>query len=149
MSKPLIQMKSRGLSDDTTYVHCNMTATTSQADRRPGGIYLHLAGTEMQMGHGPPTAPGCRRRHPSISTDVEHQPADMFTPCGLLAGTRLMVHMKALAEKRMVELPPLSSRDTLESRPCRGEGRRPDYKTGSLIAGRRPISSSSTPTRSA
>src|SRR6185436_4553710 len=82
-----------------------------------GGTASIAPELEMQMGHGLPPAlrmlaVGVR---PTISTDVVTTvPADMFGAMrALLAGTRLMVHMKAIEEKRMVEPLPLSSREVL------------------------------------
>ena len=143
MSKPLIQMNARGLlKDDTTYVHCNTIGDDEfklMADT--GGTASIAPELEMQMGHGLPPAlrmlaVGIR---PSISSDVVTTvPADMFGAMrALLAGTRLMVHMKALAEKRMVEPLPLSSRDVLEFATLQGaKAAGLDHKTGSLTPGK-------------
>ena len=143
MSKPLIQMNARGLlKDDTTYVHCNTIGDDEfklMADT--GGTASIAPELEMQMGHGLPPAlrmlaVGIR---PSISSDVVTTvPADMFGAMrALLAGTRLMVHMKALAEKRMVEPLPLSSRDVLEFATLEGaKAAGLDHKTGSLTPGK-------------
>jgi len=143
MSKPLIQMKSRGLlKDDTTYVHCNTIGDDEfRLIADSGGTTSISPELEMQMGHGLPTAlrmldVGIR---PSISTDVVTTvPADMFGAMrALLAGTRLMVHMKALGEKRMVEPLPLSSRDTLEFATLQGaKAAGLDHKAGSLTPGK-------------
>ena len=143
MSKPLIQMNARGLlKNDTTYVHCNTIGDDEfklMADT--GGTASIAPELEMQMGHGLPPAlrmlaVGIR---PSISSDVVTTvPADMFGAMrALLAGTRLMVHMKALAEKRMVEPLPLSSRDVLEFATIEGaKAAGLDHKTGSLTPGK-------------
>jgi cytosine/adenosine deaminase-related metal-dependent hydrolase len=143
MSKPLIQMNERGLlSDDTTYVHCNTIGDDEfrlMADT--GGTASIAPELEMQMGHGLPPAlrmlaVGIR---PSISSDVVTTvPADMFGAMrALLAGTRLMVHMKALEEKRMVEPLPLSSRDVLEFATLQGaKAAGLDHRTGSLTPGK-------------
>jgi 5-methylthioadenosine/S-adenosylhomocysteine deaminase len=143
MSKPLVQMNSRGLlKDDTTYVHCNTIGDEEfklMADS--GGTASIAPELEMQMGHGLPPAlrmlaVGIR---PSISSDVVTTvPADMFGAMrALLAGTRLMVHMKALEEKRMVEPLPLSSRDVLEFATLQGaKACGLEHKTGSLTPGK-------------
>jgi hypothetical protein len=122
-----------------TYVHCN---TIGDEEFRliadTGGTTSISPELEMQMGHGLP--PALRMLavnvRPSISTDVVTTvPADMFGAMrALLAGTRLMVHMKALEEKRMVEPLPLS-RD-VRVRDLQGRARGLDYKTGSLTPGK-------------
>ena len=132
MSKPLMQMNARGLlGDDITYVHCNTIGDDEfKLIGDTGGTASIAPELEMQMGHGLPPAlkmlaVGVR---PSISIDVVTTvPADMFGAMrALLAGTRLMVHMKALAEKRMVEPLPLTSRDVLEFATLAGrQGRGP------------------------
>ena len=143
LSKPLVHMQSRGLlKDDTTYVHCNTIGDDElrlMADS--GGTASIAPELEMQMGHGLPPAlrmlaVGIR---PSISSDVVTTvPADMFGAMrALLAGTRLMVHMKALEEKRMVEPLPLSSREVLEFATIEGaKACGLDHKTGSLTPGK-------------
>ena len=99
-------MNSRGLlKDDTTYVHCNTIGDEEfKLMGDTGGTASIAPELEMQMGHGLPPAlrmlaAGIR---PSISSDVVTTvPGDMFDAMrALLAGTRLMVHMKALEEKR-------------------------------------------------
>ncbi|HET7714789.1 MAG TPA: amidohydrolase family protein [Bauldia sp.] len=143
LSKPLVQMNGRGLlGDDMTYVHCN---TIGDEEFRliadTGGTTSISPELEMQMGHGLPPAlrmldVGVR---PSISTDVVTTvPADMFGAMrALLAGTRLLVHMKALQEKRMVEPLPLSSREVLEFATLQGaRACGLDHKTGSLTPGK-------------
>ena len=144
MSKPLVQMNGRGmLKDDTTYVHCNTIGDDEfKLMGDTGGTASIAPELEMQMGHGLPPAlrmlaVGVR---PTISSDVVTTvPADMFGAMrALLAGTRLMVHMKALEEKRMVEPLPLSSREVLSTSP-RSTGRKAcglDHKTGSLTPGK-------------
>ena len=87
--------------DDTTYVHCNTIGDDEfKLMGDTGGTASIAPELEMQMGHGLPPAlrmlaVGVR---PIISSDVVTTvPADMFGAMrALLAGTRLMVHMKAL-----------------------------------------------------
>jgi cytosine/adenosine deaminase-related metal-dependent hydrolase len=143
MSKPLILMNQRKLlGDDMTYVHCNTIGDDEfRLIADSGGTTSISPELEMQMGHGLPPAlrmlaVGIR---PSISTDVVTTvPADMFGAMrALLAGTRLIVHMKALEEKRMVEPLPLSSRDALSFATI--DGARAcglDHKTGTLTPGK-------------
>jgi len=143
MSKPLVQMNGRQLlGNDMTYVHCN---TIGDEEFRliagTGGTTSISPELEMQMGHGLP--PALRMLdvnvRPSISTDVVTTvPADMFGAMrALLAGTRLMVHMKAIEEKRMVEPLPLSSRDALEFATLQGaRACGLDHRTGSLTPGK-------------
>ncbi len=143
LSKPLVQMDGRGLlGSDMTYVHCNTIGDEEFAlIAATGGTTSISPELEMQMGHGLPPAlrmleVGIR---PSISTDVVTTvPADMFGAMrALLAGTRLMVHMKALEEKRMVEPLPLSSRDVLEFATLQGaRACGLDHKTGTLTPGK-------------
>jgi cytosine/adenosine deaminase-related metal-dependent hydrolase len=143
MSKPLVQMHERGLlEDDTTYVHCNTIGDDEFALMgETGGTASIAPELEMQMGHGLPPAlrmlsVGVR---PTISSDVVTTvPADMFGAMrALLAGTRLMVHMKALEEKRMVEPLPLSSREVLSFATLDGaKAAGLDHKTGSLTPGK-------------
>jgi cytosine/adenosine deaminase-related metal-dependent hydrolase len=143
LSKPLVQMNGRKLlDDDMTYVHCN---TIGDEELRliadTGGTTSIAPELEMQMGHGLPPAlrmldVGIR---PSISSDVVTTvPADMFGAMrALLAGTRLMTHMKALQEKRMLEPLPLSSRAVLEFATLQGaRACGLDHKTGSLTPGK-------------
>ncbi len=143
MSKPLVQMNGRGmLKDDTTYVHCN---TIGDEEFRlmgdTGGTASIAPELEMQMGHGLPPAlrmlaAGVR---PTISSDVVTTvPADMFGAMrALLAGTRLMVHMKALEKKQMVEPLPLSSREALSFATIDGaKACGLEQKTGSLTPGK-------------
>jgi cytosine/adenosine deaminase-related metal-dependent hydrolase len=143
MSKPLVQMNERGLlKDDTTYVHCNTIGDDEfELMGDTGGTASIAPELEMQMGHGLPPAlrmlaAGVR---PTISSDVVTTvPADMFGAMrALLAGTRLMVHMKALEEKRMVEPLPLSSREALSFATLDGaKAAGLDHKTGSLTPGK-------------
>ncbi len=143
MSKPLVQMNSRGmLKDDTTYVHCNTIGDEEyKLMGDTGGTASIAPELEMQMGHGLPPAlrmlaVGVR---PTISSDVVTTvPADMFGAMrALLAGTRLMVHMKALEEKRMVEPLPLSSREALSFATIDGaKACGLEHKTGSLAPGK-------------
>jgi cytosine/adenosine deaminase-related metal-dependent hydrolase len=143
MSKPLVQMNERGLlKDDTTYVHCNTIGDDEfELMGDTGGTASIAPELEMQMGHGLPPAlrmlaAGVR---PTISSDVVTTvPADMFGAMrALLAGTRLMVHMKALEEKRMVEPLPLSSREVLSFATLDGaKAAGLDHKTGSLTPGK-------------
>jgi cytosine/adenosine deaminase-related metal-dependent hydrolase len=143
LSKPLVQMNGRKLlGDDMTYVHCNTIGDEEfKLIADTGGTTSIAPELEMQMGHGLPPAlrmlaVGIR---PSISSDVVTTvPADMFGAMrALLAGTRLMVHMKALEEKRMVEPLPLSSRDALEFATLQGaKACGLDHKIGSLTPGK-------------
>lgn len=142
-SKPIAQMKSRGLlMDDTTYVHCNTIADDEfRMIADSGGSGSIAPEVEMQMGHGLPTAlrfleVGIR---PSISIDVVTTvPGDMFSAMrALLAGTRLIVHQKALEQRVGVDPLPLTSRDVLEFATLQGaRACGLDHKTGSLTPGK-------------
>ena len=143
MSKPLVQMNSRGLlKDDTTYVHCNTIGDEEfKLMGDTGGTASIAPELEMQMGHGLPPAlrmlaAGVR---PTISSDVVTTvPGDMFGAMrALLAGTRLMVHMEAIEEKRMVDPLPLTSRDVLYFATIHGaEACGLEQKTGTLTPGK-------------
>jgi 5-methylthioadenosine/S-adenosylhomocysteine deaminase len=143
MSKPLVQLNSRGLlKDDTTYVHCNTIADEEfKLIGDTGGTGSIAPEVEMQMGHGLPPAlrflaAGIR---PSISIDVVTTiPSDMFNAMrALLAGTRLMVHRQALEERTAVDPLPLTSRDVLEFATLQGaRACGLDHKTGSLTPGK-------------
>jgi cytosine/adenosine deaminase-related metal-dependent hydrolase len=143
MSKPLVQLNSRGLlKDDTTYVHCNTIGDDEfKLIGDTGGTGSIAPEVEMQMGHGLPPAlrflaAGIR---PSISIDVVTTiPSDMFNAMrALLAGTRLMVHRAALEKKTAVDPLPLTSRDVLEFATLQGaRACGLDHKTGSLTPGK-------------
>jgi cytosine/adenosine deaminase-related metal-dependent hydrolase len=142
-SKPLAQMKSRGLlNDDTTYVHCNTIGDDEfRMIADTGGTGSIAPEVEMQMGHGLPPAlrflaVGIR---PSLSIDVVTTvPGDMFDAMrALLAGTRLMVHRQALEERTAIHPLPLTSRDVLEFATLQGaKACGLDHKTGSLTPGK-------------
>ena len=143
LTQPLMQMNSRGLlKDDTTYVHCNTIADEEfklMADS--GGTASIAPELEMHMGHGLPPAlkllaAGIR---PSISIDVVTTvPGDMFNAMrALIAGTRLIVNMKALEERKGVDPLPLTSREVLEFATLQGaKACGLDHKTGSLTPGK-------------
>ena len=143
LNKPLIQLNSRDLlRDDTTYVHCNTIGDDEfKLIADSGGTGSIAPEVEMQMGHGLPPAlrflaVGVR---PSISIDVVTTvPSDMFNAMrALLAGTRLMVHRRALEERTAVDPLPLSSRDVLEFATLQGaRACGLDHKTGSLTPGK-------------
>ena len=132
MSKPLVQMNGRGmLKDDTTYVHCNTIGDDEfKLMGDTGGTASIAPELEMQMGHGLPPAlrmlaVGVR---PTISSDVVTTvPADMFGAMrALLAGTRLMVHMKALrGEAHGGAAAAVEPRGAFLRHARRGEGLRP------------------------
>jgi 5-methylthioadenosine/S-adenosylhomocysteine deaminase len=142
-NKPVQQLKSRDLlRDDTTYVHCNTIGDDEfRLIADTGGTGSIAPEVEMQMGHGLPPAlrflaVGIR---PSISIDVVTTiPSDMFNAMrALLAGTRLMVHSKALEERKAVDPLPLTSRDVLEFATLQGaRACGLDHKTGSLTPGK-------------
>jgi cytosine/adenosine deaminase-related metal-dependent hydrolase len=143
LTQPLIQMNSRGLlRDDTTYVHCNTIADEEfklMADS--GGTASIAPELEMHMGHGLPPAlkllaAGIK---PSISIDVVTTvPGDMFNAMrALIAGTRLIVNMKALEARKGVDPLPLTSREVLEFATLQGaKACGLDHKTGSLSPGK-------------
>ena len=143
MTKPLVQMKERGLlGSDMTYVHCNTIADEEfKLIGDTGGTASIAPEVEMQMGHGLPPAlkllaAGVR---PSISIDVVTTvPSDMFNAMrALISGTRLMVHMKALEQRKGVDPLPLTSRDVLEFATLQGaRACGLDHKTGSLTPGK-------------
>jgi cytosine/adenosine deaminase-related metal-dependent hydrolase len=142
-TRPVEQLASRDLlGDDITYVHCN---TLGDEDFRligaSGGTASISPEVELQMGHGflatmKLLAVGVR---PSISIDIVTSIAgDMFGAMRtLLAGTRAVVNGVALAERRIVDPLPLTSRDvlafaTIEGARTVGLGDR----TGSLTPGK-------------
>jgi 5-methylthioadenosine/S-adenosylhomocysteine deaminase len=143
MTSPIVQLNSRGLlNNDTTYVHCNTIADDEfKLVGDTGGTASIAPEVEMHMGHGLPPAlkllaAGIR---PSISIDVVTTvPGDMFNAMrALIAGTRLIVNMKALEDRKGVDALPLTSRDVLEFATL--EGARAcglDHKTGSLTPGK-------------
>jgi 5-methylthioadenosine/S-adenosylhomocysteine deaminase len=143
MSRPLVQLNSRGLlKDDTTYVHCNTIGDDEfKLIGDTGGTGSIAPEVEMQMGHGLPPAlrflaAGIR---PSISIDVVTTiPSDMFNAMrALLSGTRLMAHRAALEKKTAVDPLPLTSRDVLEFATLQGaRACGLDHKTGSLTPGK-------------
>jgi 5-methylthioadenosine/S-adenosylhomocysteine deaminase len=133
-------MNSRGLlRDDTT---CNTIADEEfklMADS--GGTASIAPELEMHMGHGLPPAlkllaAGIK---PSISIDVVTTvPGDMFNAMrALIAGTRLIVNMKALEARKDVDPLPLTSREVLEFATLQGaKACGLDHKTGSLSPGK-------------
>src|SRR5262245_1525828 len=143
MTVQLWQMHSLGLlKDDTPYVHCNTIADEQFSLIGDTGVTASIAPeVEMQMGHGLPPAlkllgAGIR---PSISIDVVTTvPSDMFNAMrALIAGTRLIVHMKALEKREGVDPLPLTSRDVLEFATLQGaKACGLDHKTGSLTPGK-------------
>ncbi|MBV9702670.1 MAG: amidohydrolase family protein [Methylobacteriaceae bacterium] len=143
LNRPLVQLDSRGLlKDDTTYVHCNTIGDDEfKLIGATGGTGSIAPEVEMQMGHGLPPAlrflsAGVR---PSLSIDVVTTvPSDMFNAMrALLAGTRLMVHRRALEERTAVDPLPLTSRDVLEFATLQGaKACGLDHKTGSLTPGK-------------
>ena len=143
MTHPLIQMNSRGLlKNDTTYVHCNTIADEEfKLMGDSGGTASIAPELEMHMGHGLPPAlkllaAGIR---PSISIDVVTTvPGDMFNAMrALIAGTRLIVNMKALEERKGVDPLPLTSREVLEFATLQGaKACGLDHKIGSLTPGK-------------
>lgn len=142
-NKPIEQLRSRDLlADDTTYVHCNTIADEEfRLIADTGGTGSIAPEVEMQMGHGMPPAlrfleVGIR---PSISIDVVTTvPGDMFSAMrALLAGTRLIVHQRALEQRIGVDPLPLTSRDVLEFATLQGaRACGLDHKTGSLTPGK-------------
>lgn len=143
MCEPIVQLASRGLlGDDVTYVHCN---TLSDLDLRligeSGGTASLSPEVELQMGHGflatlRLLAVGVR---PSLSIDIVTSiGGDMFGCMrALMTGTRAVVNGEALAQGRIVDPLPLTTRDALEfatiqgARACGLGG-----KTGSLTPGK-------------
>ncbi|XAT59959.1 amidohydrolase family protein [Rhodobacteraceae bacterium Araon29] len=143
MSKPLVDLKNAGLlGEDVTYVHCNTLADEEFKIIGDSGGHVSISPEiEMQMGHGNPPAlrmlgAGIR---PSLSSDVVTTcPSDFFNAMRhLLSGTRLMVNMVALENKKLVDPLPLSCRETLEFATIRGAAACGlDHKTGSLTLGK-------------
>jgi 5-methylthioadenosine/S-adenosylhomocysteine deaminase len=143
LTQPLIQMNSRGLlKDDTTYVHCNTIADEEfKLMGDSGGTASIAPELEMHMGHGLPPALKLLAAGimPSISIDVVTTvPGDMFNAMrALIAGTRLIVNMKALEERKGVDPLPLTSRQVLEFATLQGaKACGLDHKTGSLTPGK-------------
>jgi cytosine/adenosine deaminase-related metal-dependent hydrolase len=143
MNNDLGLMNQRGLlGPDITYVHCN---TLNDEEYRimgaTGGTASISPELEMHMGHGLPPAlklmaAGVR---PSISIDVVTTvPGDMFSAMrALIAGTRLIVNIKALEERKIVDPLPLTSRDVLEFATLQGaRAAGLDHKTGTLTPGK-------------
>jgi 5-methylthioadenosine/S-adenosylhomocysteine deaminase len=137
------RMHAKGLlGSDITYVHCN---TLNDEEYRligeTGGTASIAPELEMHMGHGLPPAlkllaAGVR---PSISIDVVTTvPGDMFNAMrALIAGTRLIVNLKALEERKIVDPLPLTSRDVLEFATLQGaKACGLDHKIGSLTPGK-------------
>jgi 5-methylthioadenosine/S-adenosylhomocysteine deaminase len=137
------RMHAKGLlGSDMTYVHCNtLNDNEYRLIGETGGTASIAPELEMHMGHGLPPAlkllaAGVR---PSISIDVVTTvPGDMFSAMrALIAGTRLIVNMKALEEKKIVDPLPLTSRDVLEFATLQGaKACGLDHKTGSLTPGK-------------
>src|SRR5439155_24968 len=139
----LMQLAGRGLlGDDITYVHCN---TLNHEEFRligdSGGTASISPEVELQMGHGwlatmKLLAAAVR---PSLSIDIVTSIAgDMFGAMRtLLLGTRAVINGAALAERRIVDPLPLTTRDVLEfatlqgARACGLEA-----TTGSLTPGK-------------
>jgi cytosine/adenosine deaminase-related metal-dependent hydrolase len=118
-TRPVAQLAGRGLlADDTTYVHCNTLAEDEfRLIGESGGTASISPEVELQMGHGflatlKLLAAGVR---PSLSIDIVTSIAgDMFGAMRtLLLGTRAVVNGAALAERRIVDPLPLTSRDVL------------------------------------
>jgi cytosine/adenosine deaminase-related metal-dependent hydrolase len=119
-SKPILQLASRGLlGEDITYVHCNTLAEEEfTLIGETGGTASISPEVELQMGHGflatmKLLAAGVR---PSLSIDIVTSIAgDMFCAMrSLLLGTRAVVNGAALAERRIVDPLPLTTRDVLD-----------------------------------
>jgi cytosine/adenosine deaminase-related metal-dependent hydrolase len=143
MNDDIGRMHAKGLlGSDITYVHCN---TLNDEEYRligaTGGTASIAPELEMHMGHGLPPAlkllaAGVR---PSISIDVVTTvPGDMFSAMrALIAGTRLIVNIKAIEEKKIVDPLPLTSRDVLEFATLQGaRACGLDHKVGSLTPGK-------------
>ena len=143
MNDDIGRMHAKGLlGSDITYVHCNTLNDGEYHligdDRGTASIAPEL---EMHMGHGLPPAlkllaAGVR---PSISIDVVTTvPGDMFSAMrALIAGTRLIVNIKAIEEKKIVDPLPLTSRDVLEFATLQGaRACGLDHKVGSLTPGK-------------
>jgi len=143
MSRPVVDMQQHGLlGEDVTYVHCNTLADEEFKIIGDSGGHTSISPEiEMQMGHGmPPTLrmleAGIR---PSISSDVvTTTPCDFFNAMRhLISGTRLMVYQTAIANNKLVDPLPLSSRDALEFATLRGAAACGlDHKVGSLKPGK-------------
>ena len=143
MSKPLVAMHKHGiLGEDVTYVHCNTLADEEFKLIGDSGGHTSISPEiEMQMGHGMPPAlrmlnAGIR---PSISSDVvTTTPCDFFNAMRhLIAGTRLMVYQTAIANNKLVDPLPLTSRDALEFATIRGAAACGlEHKVGSLTPGK-------------
>jgi cytosine/adenosine deaminase-related metal-dependent hydrolase len=119
-SKPILQLASRRLlGEDITYVHCNTLAEEEfTLIGETGGTASISPEVELQMGHGflatmKLLAAGVR---PSLSIDIVTSIAgDMFCAMrSLLLGTRAVVNGAALAERRIVDPLPLTTRDVLD-----------------------------------
>jgi cytosine/adenosine deaminase-related metal-dependent hydrolase len=119
MSKPLVQMNSRGLlKDDTTYVHCNTIGDDEfKLMGDTGGTASIAPELEMQMGHGLPPIQAALDHgiRPSLSSDVDATMAqDPFTIMrAAFTLQRLMLLQRARGGEQ--NLPPLlTCRDVLE-----------------------------------
>jgi len=142
-TKPLVQLASRGLlGDDITYVHCNTLAEEEfRLIADSGGTASISPEVELQMGHGflatlKLLQVGVR---PSISIDIVTSIAgDMFGAMRtLLLGTRAVVNGEALAQRRIVDPLPLTSRDVLDFATLQGaRASGLDAKTGSITPGK-------------
>jgi len=142
-TRPIVQLAGRGLlADDTTYVHCNTLADEEYRLIGDGGGTASISPeVELQMGHGflatlKLMGAGVR---PSLSIDIVTSiGGDMFGAMRtLLLGTRAVVNGAALAERRIVDPLPLTSRDVLEFATLQGaRAAGLADKTGSLTPGK-------------
>lgn len=142
-NRPVAQLQSRGLLyRDTVYVHCCTIADDElKMIADSGGHVATSPEVELNMGQGWPAtlralAAGLQ---PSISIDVTTSiGGDMFSAMrAMMASARASVNARALAERRILDRPAITSREVVGFATLAGaRACALDHKTGSITVGK-------------
>lgn len=142
-NRPVAQLQGRGLLyRDTVYVHCCTIADDElKMIADSGGHIATSPEVELNMGQGWPAtlralAAGLK---PSISIDVTTSiGGDMFSAMrAMMASARASVNAKALAERRILDRPAITSRQVAEFATLAGaRACALDHKVGSITVGK-------------